>query len=590
MKSRADSLGYRIFVAGYIAALSLALGACVTSPSRVTQAALEGDAAAIDDFLKSSSEEINIPALFETSSPRCPGHNILTPLQAAACSGQETVIRKLLSNKADINLATASGQTPLMLAIVNKHGDVARLLVAAEARLENADAAGNTALLLAAVHGDRPLAEVLLKNGASPKAQNKAGETALLLAKDISLARMLAALGADPLAVSTNGDSGLHLAARSGNAQMAKFFLEQGVDVGLRNRDGASALDIARTKGAPATGNAGTAVDQARLASIAKRRGLPPAGRSDAPLDPDLAQKRMGVASLIEFRMAQALSGDVAAADQAAQNGRSTDALALYTAAIVKAMDIGGTPERELRQKIVRYAASLPQAPALPEKAREHLVRSSFLLKKGRDMSLIENEVAAALQHAPWWAEGYYNLGQIQAERGKYDAAEQNLRLFIDAMPADPRAQSAQDRIYEIKLTQEEEGKIRGMEGRWKDGGGQGYSVSIKGDKIYIRSDKGLTFSLTQENEVIKGSVEGGSRRGEHNCTIPAQMHPVTGRLAPDAKSISLEYLWSHYKTRYHCVNMAGVPSNCCLLCDKVCDAVTVSGSDRLNLQLRPAR
>ena len=88
----------------------------------------------------------------------------------------------------------------------------------------------------------------------------------------------------------------------------------------------------------------------------------------------------------------------------------------------------------------------------------------------------------------------------------------------------------------------------------------------------------------------VEGSVQGGSYPGPNSCTIPAQMHPVTGRLAPDARGMSLDYQWSSYKTSYHCVNMAGVPSNCCLLCDKVCDAVTVSGTERVNVQLKPAR
>jgi hypothetical protein len=139
-------------------------------------------------------------------------------------------------------------------------------------------------------------------------------------------------------------------------------------------------------------------------------------------------------------------------------------------------------------------------------------------------------------------------------------------------------------------MAREEEGKIHGMQGRWVDAHNRGYSTSIQGDKILIRSDGGLAFTLTQRNGALEGSVEGRAYRGEHSCTIPAQMHPVTGRLSPDARGISIEYLWSQYKTSYHCVNMAGVPSNCCLFCDEVCDAVTVSGSDRMNLQLRPAQ
>lgn len=107
--------------------------------------------------------------------------------------------------------------------------------------------------------------------------------------------------------------------------------------------------------------------------------------------------------------------------------------------------------KNDLRVKIVQYAAGLPQPPGLPEKAREHLVRSSYLLKKGQDVSLVENEVLAALRFAPWWAEGYYNLGQIQFEQGKFDVQERNLKLFINAARGDSRAQAAQDKIYEIK-------------------------------------------------------------------------------------------------------------------------------------------
>lgn len=565
--------------------LSLLLAACANVPGQMTQAALNGDVATLDGLLKPGSPEIDTPATFKVAPPACPGQKTITPLQAAACAGQEPIIRKLLAGKADINLATGAGQTPLMLAMANGRDGAVRILVESGARLENTDAAGNTPLLLAAARGNRILAEFLLKNGASPKAQNKAGETALLLSTDASLSKMLAGLGANPLAVNANGESGLHLAAKSGNAQTAAFFLERGVDVGLRSKTGATALDLAR-----ASADA-TTTETVRAEVAAKRRGTPSrAGRATVPVDAESAKRRVEVAAVIEAWINKLIRNETVVADRAAQEGRSAEALALYTAALTKADDTGGSTGNNLRVKIVRYAASLPQPPGLPEKAREHLVRSSYLLKKGQDISLVENEMTAALRLAPWWAEGYYNLGQIQAEQGKFDAAERNLKLFIDAAPADPRAQAAQDKIYETRMAREDEGKIRGMQGRWVDGSGRGYTVTINGDKTLIRADSGLAFTLTQKSGVLDGAVEGGSYPAEHSCTIPAQMHPVTGRLTPDARGISLEYLWSRYKTSYHCVNMAGVPSNCCLLCDEVCDAVTVSGTDRVNVQLKPAK
>lgn len=564
--------------------LPLFLAACASVPGRMTQAALDGDTATLDSLLKPGSPEINTPANFKEAQPACPGQKIMTPLQAAACAGQEAVIRKLLAGKADINLATRVGQTPLMLAIANGRDNAARLLVESGAQLENADAAGNTALLLAITKNNKTLAEFLLKNGASPKAHNKVGETALLLSGDISLSKTLSGLGADPLARTADGESGLHLAAKFGHAQTAKFFLERGVDAGLKNRNGATALDLAR-----ASADA-TASDTGRAAAIRRSILSGMNSRIAAPIDTAAAPKRAEVAAVIEEWINRTILKEIAIADQAAQEGKSAEALTLYSAALAKTADIGGATENGLRVKIVQYAASLPQPPGIPEKAREHLVRSAYLLKKGQDIGLVENEMVASLRLAPWWVDGYFNLGQLQAEQGKFDAAEKNLKLFIDAVPADPRAQAAQDKIYEIRMAREEDGKIRGMQGRWVDGGGRGYSTTISGDKILIRSDGGLTFTLTQKNGVLDGSVEGGAYPAAHSCTIPAQMHPVTGRLAPDARGITLEYLWSRYKTSFHCVNMAGVPSNCCLLCDEVCDAVTVNGTDRVNLQLKPAR
>lgn len=559
------------------------LAGCASVPERMTQAALTGDTAALDGLLKPGTTEVNVSASLSVALPACPGQKVLTPLQAAACAGQVPAIRKLLDGKAQINLATASGLTPLMLAIIHGRDNAARLLVEAGAGLELTDAAGNTALLLALARGNKPLAEFMLKQGASSKARNRAGDTAVLLANDAGLARMLVALGADPQAINADGQSGLHLAAKNGNAPAAQFFLERGVEAGLKDKNGSTALDLARAEtSAPVAGND-------RMA-LAVRRGISAAKRGAIPVDAAQVQGRTEVATVIAAWVDRSVRNEMMQADRAAQEGRSSEALALYAAALAKSAEVGSTSEGELRVKIVRYAASLTPVPGLPEKAREHLVRSAYLLKKGQDVSLVEHEITAALRLAPWWAEGYFNLGQLQAEQGKFDSAEKNLALFIAAAPADPRAQTAQDKIYEVRMAREEDGKIRGMQGRWTDAGGRGYTTTISGDKILIRSDAGLSYTLNQRNGVLDGSVEGGSYAGAHSCTIPAQMHPVTGRLAPDARSITLEYLWSRYKTSYHCVNMAGVPSNCCLLCDEVCDAVTVSGTDRVNLQLKPAK
>ncbi|MDO8738408.1 MAG: ankyrin repeat domain-containing protein [Candidatus Deferrimicrobium sp.] len=578
-------------------ALPLLLGACAGPQQRMTQAALMGDTAAMDSLLNSGSPEVNTPVPLDRAQPACPGQRTLTPLQAAACAGQEGIVKKLLARKADIDLAAGAGQPPLLLAMTNGHDDVVRLLVRSGARLESTDAAGNTVLLLSAGKGNTALTEFLLKSGASPQARNRAGETALLLSTDPGIAKMLVGLGSDPLVLNAKGESGLHVAARNRNAEMARFFLERGVDVGLRSKSGATALDLARA-GAAGEGrlspgaDAQSALRSRRIQAASQMRlGLPPgASAQAAPPDPEHARKQAAVIAVLEERLGQELRKELAAGDEAARQGRSDEALALYAAALSRADEVGGAYAQDLRVKIVRYAAAMPEPPAMPEKAREHLVRSSYLLKKGQDVGLVEKEMAAALRIAPWWVEGYFNIGQLQAQQKKFPQAERNLKLFIAAAPGDPRARAAQDKIFEIGMEKEEEQKIRGMQGRWVDGNGRGYAVSIGGDKVQIRSDGGLVFTLTQRNGVIEGSVQGNSYAGGHGCTIPGQMHPVNGKLAPDARGISIEYLWSNYKVHFHCVNMMGVPSGCCLLCDEVCDPATITSTDRVVLQLRPAK
>ncbi len=570
--------------------LPLLLSGCAGRPERMTRAALRGDVAATDDLLKPGSSEIDTPFTMEVAEPACPGQKTLTPLQAAACAGQEAVVRRLLAGKADIDLAAGARQPPLVLAMKNGRYDVVRLLVQSGASVEGGDPSGNTALILGAAKGERALAEFLLKNGASPKGRNQAGETALLQCADAELAKTLADLGSDPLAVNAGGETGLHLAARNGNAGMARFFLERGVDVGLRNSAGATALDIARGNAPAAPSMEG---GQSAVRSRRGRGAATPAGgpTRDAGADSAGSGAKVAVVAVLEEWIGRAIGKEVAAGDQAAQGGRSPEAMGLYVAALSKACDLGATAEQELRVKIVRYAASLSEPFGLPEPARERIARTSYLIKKGGDIGAIENEMVAALRIAPWWADGYFNLGQIQAEQNKFDSAERNLNLFISAaVPDDPRVRTAQDKVYEIRMGREEEGKVRGMAGRWTDGSGTGYDVSIDGDRILLRSQGGLSFTLNNRSGTLEGTVTGQSSPGAHGCTIPGQTHPVNGKLATDARGITLEYLWSRYQTKYHCVNMAGQPSNCCLLCDEVCDAVTVSATDQVSLKLKPAR
>jgi hypothetical protein len=332
------------------------------------------------------------------------------------------------------------------------------------------------------------------------------------------------------------------------NAKMARMLLDAGADPMQRNSRGESAMLIGARSG-----------------------------------DADMA----ALFRDLQVNARKAIDQEMAAGDLAVEKGRFDEASPHYSAAISNAAGLGGTAMKDVRVRVVKKVGSLPDQPALSEKAREHLVRSSYILKNNQNLDQAEKEFAAALTTDPWWLEGYYNIGILQAKLNRFDLAEENLAIYTAAAPPGPKTQGVQDKIYEIRMAREEADKIHGVTGNWVDGAGQPYRVSIDGHTLRISSRSGLAFSLTIDSNVIAGSVEGGTSSGPNGCTFPGQIHPVNGKLDPDAMGMSLEYLWSSYDTKFHYVNMFGAPvTNHCLTCAVKCDAVNIIATNTVNLRL----
>lgn len=441
-----------------------------------------------------------------------------------------------------------------------------------------------TPLQAAACAGQTAAAQKLLANKADPNLAVGAGRSPLSLALDHgreAVIRPLVEAGATPDATDAHGNTALMLASRRGDLSLATFMLNKGASPHHRNAKGEDALMVAA---------------DAAVAKVLISHGAKPFQRNTAGESVRQIAERNGRAGTavflkgIEDRALHEVEKQLAVADNAAKEQRYTDALASYATAVSQATDLGGNTEKDIRVRVVTSVNSWPDPPGLSATAREHVVRSSYILKNSQEFGQAEQELARALDADPWWLEGYYNLGLMQAKTNKFDEAERNLSVFIAAAPLNPKAQAAQDKIYELRLAKEEADKISGVKGRWVDAAGAAYTVTINGNALRIASLSGQVFSLSIANNVLKGSVEAPSRPGPHRCTLPGQMHPVNGRLDPDARGISLEYLWSTYDTRFHYVNMFGAPvTGNCLTCDEVCDAVNIVATNTIRLRLVPA-
>lgn len=114
---------------------------------------------------------------------------------------------------------------------------------------------------------------------------------------------------------------------------------------------------------------------------------------------------------------------------------------------------------RELRERIIKLAATLYPRPSAPAEARRHMVRgqAAFESAKGSsDYQKAVGEFQQAVDLAPWWGEAYYNLALAQDKAGSYAAATSNIKLYLLTEPPDADAAAAKDLMYKIEYRQEE--------------------------------------------------------------------------------------------------------------------------------------
>jgi ankyrin repeat protein len=109
-----------------------------------------------------------------------------TPLHIACKNGDEYSVKVLLKHNANVNCLDADGNTPLLIAIATGKSNVVDALFEAKADISIRDVNGNSPLLLACQQKDVTLAKKLLALGANPNDKNSDGERTFDFAKDHS--------------------------------------------------------------------------------------------------------------------------------------------------------------------------------------------------------------------------------------------------------------------------------------------------------------------------------------------------------------------------------------------------------------------
>ena len=163
-----------------------------------------------------------------------------SPIADAAKRQDETALRALLRDGADVDRPRGDGATALHWAAYRDDVETVRLLLASGAAVDPANELGVTPLWLAANNGSPAVVEALLAAGADPNRALPSGETPLMNASRTGSAaavRALLARRADPHAREHAHDqTALMWAASQGHPEVVRLLLAAGARVDVRSK------------------------------------------------------------------------------------------------------------------------------------------------------------------------------------------------------------------------------------------------------------------------------------------------------------------------------------------------------------------
>jgi ankyrin repeat protein len=166
-------------------------------------------------------------------------------LIAAVYRDDTNAVMDLVNRGMDVNSVDPAGNTLLHIAARNGNGKLLTELLKQKANANARSRVGDTPLMLAAYNDQREAVDALLAGGAQ---LNHEGWTPLHYAAFANMPDMVAHLlkkGAAVDALAPNGQTALMLAARNGNAPIAKLLLDAKADSSLKDQHGETAITLA---------------------------------------------------------------------------------------------------------------------------------------------------------------------------------------------------------------------------------------------------------------------------------------------------------------------------------------------------------
>lgn len=191
----------------FLLSASVSFAKVDTKVKAVVTAAQTGDSSQFNKLIKDKSIDLNAQ-----------DEEGMTPLMSAALGGHVGIVKQLLSKKVKLETKNPQGDTALAVALSNDKFEVAKLLINSGANVDITVAGDEgDSLLMRAASNDLKTTELILKKKKSlVNKTNKLGETALIQS------------------------------TRFGQLDIVKLLLKNGADTKLKDKEGQTALDIAK--------------------------------------------------------------------------------------------------------------------------------------------------------------------------------------------------------------------------------------------------------------------------------------------------------------------------------------------------------
>jgi tetratricopeptide (TPR) repeat protein len=314
-----------------------------------------------------------------------------------------------------------------------------------------------------------------------------------------------------------------------------------------------------------------------------------------------------------EARLARIRATETAG-DEAARQGELKKALENYQD-VLKNVQRYSKQDQRVRQAVIKVVQAMPAPPPLPESVFRSMVRGETKLKMGGTGSYeaAALEMEQAVLEAPWFADGYCNLGVVQEKADKFGQAAQDFRLCLSAAPKSRNAAAIQAKVYALEVMQEEHRKMHSLQGAWhQEGSKRAWTLKVEGKKILLQSRRGASPSafpwsiedwMSQKETSIQVEKEGRSLNGlihfdaatekqlvpaflltpayiRYGCTEPAETEPISGTISEDGRALEFRYQYAGYSE--NCVFSGSINGNDL----NYCGGIAVTGKKEASLKL----